>query len=93
MGQQGKMNKAFQTWRKRLRQEYDEQEEGKEEGTGRPERERGRMEFNTGVELERYRECINKLRSFCKWGLDDFWVGNAKTPGMGASGPLRLISS
>eukprot|EP00965_Chrysotila_dentata_P090831 2997568-Pleurochrysis_carterae.AAC.1 len=36
----GKMNKAFQTWRKRLRNEYGEQEEGKEGGDGRLERER-----------------------------------------------------
>eukprot|EP00965_Chrysotila_dentata_P037893 1260144-Pleurochrysis_carterae.AAC.1 len=34
------MNKAFQTWRKKLRHEHDEQEEGKEEGNGRLERER-----------------------------------------------------
>eukprot|EP00965_Chrysotila_dentata_P217036 6189738-Pleurochrysis_carterae.AAC.2 len=35
-----KMNKAFQTWRKGLRQEYDEQGAGKEEGKERIEREK-----------------------------------------------------
>eukprot|EP00965_Chrysotila_dentata_P096742 3197289-Pleurochrysis_carterae.AAC.3 len=86
------MNKAFQTWRKRLRREHDEQEEGKEEGNGRLERERayGIKHWGKVRTIPR----INKqVGIFCKWGLDDFWAWNAKTPEMGASGPLRLISS
>eukprot|EP00965_Chrysotila_dentata_P053604 1778408-Pleurochrysis_carterae.AAC.1 len=36
----GKVNKAFQTWRKKLRQKDDEEREGKEEGNDRLEREK-----------------------------------------------------
>eukprot|EP00965_Chrysotila_dentata_P131567 4349358-Pleurochrysis_carterae.AAC.1 len=47
-GNRGKMYEAFQRWRKGVWHEYDTQAEGKEEREGRIERERGRMELNTG---------------------------------------------
>eukprot|EP00965_Chrysotila_dentata_P004599 149832-Pleurochrysis_carterae.AAC.1 len=64
------MNKAFQTWRKRLRHEFDEQGEGKEEGKERLEREKtyGIKYWERVRTIPRIRKQVKK---FCKRGLDD----------------------
>eukprot|EP00965_Chrysotila_dentata_P047934 1590136-Pleurochrysis_carterae.AAC.1 len=62
----GKIHKAFQRWRKRVWHEYDVRAEGKEDGEGRKERERGRMELNIGVESGRYGEYICRSKPL-KW--------------------------
>eukprot|EP00965_Chrysotila_dentata_P162956 5381349-Pleurochrysis_carterae.AAC.1 len=61
------MNKAFQSWKSRVKHECHEQVEGQEDGDRRLERERT-YGIKNGGKSERYQEYISKLKIFCKWG-------------------------
>eukprot|EP00965_Chrysotila_dentata_P060507 2005569-Pleurochrysis_carterae.AAC.2 len=53
----------------------------REKRMGRGEkRDIGRMELNIGVESGRYRKSIYRLRTFCKWGLDEYSLPGMSKP-------------
>eukprot|EP00965_Chrysotila_dentata_P159030 5253810-Pleurochrysis_carterae.AAC.1 len=63
-----KVYNTFQTWKKRVRQEYDGRVEAEEDGDRRLNREKTYGNKYWGKVRTIYREYKNKLRIFYKWG-------------------------